>query len=44
MAPTSKSRDFPTTLPTNALTMTQELIANMPGVRRSGVTEAALKL
>ena len=26
------------------LVMTQELIANMPGVRREGVTEAALKL
>ncbi len=25
----------------NELTMTQELIANMPGVRREGVTEAA---
>lgn len=31
-------------LPTNELRMTQELIANMLGVRRSGVTEAALKL
>jgi CRP-like cAMP-binding protein len=31
-------------LPTNELKMTQELIANMLGVRRSGVTEAALKL
>ncbi|MGO4762079.1 Crp/Fnr family transcriptional regulator [Cupriavidus sp. 2KB_3] len=31
-------------LATNDLTMTQELIANMLGVRRSGVTEAALKL
>jgi len=31
-------------LPTDELTMTQELIANMLGVRRSGVTEAALKL
>ncbi|WP_420992444.1 Crp/Fnr family transcriptional regulator [Cupriavidus sp. 30B13] len=31
-------------LPTNELTMTQELISNMLGVRRSGVTEAALKL
>ncbi|AIO71006.1 Crp/Fnr family transcriptional regulator [Burkholderia oklahomensis] len=31
-------------LPSNELTMTQELIANMLGVRRSGVTEAALKL
>ncbi|WP_035546335.1 Crp/Fnr family transcriptional regulator [Burkholderia sp. 9120] len=31
-------------LPTNELTMTQELIANMLGVRRAGVTEAALKL
>ncbi|ALS61680.1 Crp/Fnr family transcriptional regulator [Pandoraea norimbergensis] len=31
-------------LPSNELQMTQELIANMLGVRRSGVTEAALKL
>lgn len=31
-------------LPSNEFTMTQELIANMLGVRRSGVTEAALKL
>jgi len=31
-------------LPSNQLRMTQELIANMLGVRRSGVTEAALKL
>jgi len=30
-------------LPTNELTMTQELIANMLGVRREGVTEAAGK-
>ncbi len=31
-------------LPTNRLTMTQELISNMLGVRREGVTEAAGKL
>jgi CRP-like cAMP-binding protein len=31
-------------LPTNELTMTQELIAHMLGVRREGVTEAAGKL
>jgi CRP-like cAMP-binding protein len=31
-------------LQSNDLTMTQELIANMLGVRREGVTEAALKL
>lgn len=31
-------------LHTNELVMTQELIANMLGVRREGVTEAALKL
>jgi CRP-like cAMP-binding protein len=31
-------------LPSNELKMTQELIANMLGVRRSGVTEAATKL
>ncbi|NEZ04376.1 Crp/Fnr family transcriptional regulator [Wenzhouxiangella sp. XN201] len=31
-------------LPGNELTMTQELIANMLGVRREGVTEAAHKL
>ncbi len=31
-------------LPSNNLTMTQELIANMLGVRREGVTEAAGKL
>jgi CRP-like cAMP-binding protein len=31
-------------LPTNDLTMTQELIANMLGVRREGVTEAAGRL
>jgi CRP-like cAMP-binding protein len=31
-------------LPTNQLTMTQELISNMLGVRREGVTAAAAKL
>jgi CRP-like cAMP-binding protein len=31
-------------LPSNELIMTQELIANMLGVRREGVTEAAVKL
>jgi CRP-like cAMP-binding protein len=31
-------------LPTNVLTMTQELIANMLGVRREGVTASAGKL
>ena len=31
-------------LPSNTLTMTQDLIANMLGVRRGGVTEAAGKL
>lgn len=31
-------------LPSNELIMTQELIANMLGVRREGVTEAALKV
>jgi CRP-like cAMP-binding protein len=31
-------------LPSNELNMTQELIANMLGVRRAGVTEAAMKL
>ena len=31
-------------LPSNVLTMTQELISNMLGVRREGVTEAAGKL
>ena len=31
-------------MPSNELEMTQELIANMLGVRREGVTEAAGKL
>lgn len=31
-------------LSSNQLTMTQELIANMLGVRREGITEAAAKL
>jgi Mn-dependent DtxR family transcriptional regulator len=31
-------------LPTDEVSMTQELIANMLGVRREGVTEAAGKL
>ena len=31
-------------LPTNELVMTQELVANMLGVRREGITEAAGKL
>jgi CRP-like cAMP-binding protein len=31
-------------LPSDALMMTQELLANMLGVRREGVTAAALKL
>lgn len=31
-------------LPTNVMCMTQELLSNMLGVRRSSVTEAALKL
>ena len=31
-------------LPTDSLTMTQELLANLLGVRREGVTAAALKL
>jgi CRP-like cAMP-binding protein len=31
-------------VPSNQLVMTQELIANMLGVRRSGITEAAAKL
>ncbi|WP_144113968.1 Crp/Fnr family transcriptional regulator [Paraburkholderia sp. BCC1886] len=31
-------------LPSNELKMTQELIANMLGVRRAGVTEAAMRL
>jgi DNA-binding GntR family transcriptional regulator len=34
----------PDRLPSNQLVMTQELIANMLGVRREGVTEAAGKL
>jgi Mn-dependent DtxR family transcriptional regulator len=31
-------------LPSNELVMTQELIANMLGVRREGVTEGAMRL
>jgi CRP-like cAMP-binding protein len=31
-------------LPSNELAMTQDLIANMLGVRREGITEAARKL
>jgi hypothetical protein len=31
-------------MPGNELIMTQELIANMPGARREGVTEAAGRL
>src|ERR1039458_7272012 len=36
--------DGSASLRANELVMTQELVANMLGVRREGVTEAALKL
>ena len=39
-----EAREFLDRLPGNELTMTQELVAGMLGVRREGVTEAAGKL
>ena len=41
---TEYDRLLPARLASNELVMTQELIANMLGVRREGVTEAAGKL